>query len=670
MTSLIQSLQKGLIDRDELERQMREVRDIADQALTDSLSRFRDLLRETNPLQLLCQINLADALRRNVLSTEGHYGSDGALEAASGLVTEMTGDVVDALIAEYPFGTTEAFVEADQLVRRLAVASHDSFTARDVSVQDPLAEVAAQMRLESALDRMSGYIPHLRAIAGVLDHELGDDWENRFGFRPGLVVEMSDAYGEFLNQRFDFVVNSDEFAERISAADGAPDEQRRGWVWAQHCLLGGPDPEVSIYEVLDQMLPGRPGIELALASLTTAVGSQSTMEGVGEDLRVRAAPIVRCGSHSVWPRPGDFLHAFPHWLSTVGLQDADWGRTKINGARKAASESLMVGALKRIFGEESAFAGAYFVNASGSRVECDALVIYRDLVLICEAKAGHVHPDSRSGDLEWLRTNFERLIVEAMSQIAVRYQAISTRPDSWFTTDGTPIHLPINPVVVGISASLEHVDPLIRRRAEVLASRPDECPVWNCSTADFLMCADILRRPDEFVAYASARAAIDGAPEIRVITETDALCEFLAGTLSAQVPEQGTLHVIGGNTDVLNQYYTREYEQDSLPPAKYFPEAVLTALSMVSDNWVDAVETVHKAEPKAHRALVKALRRGPEREPRLLTGWKVGSAYTVVVAGLVGQDRQAPPRTLVVGLEDGDVSSCSWIPERVASHVS
>jgi hypothetical protein len=95
-------------------------------------------------------------------------------------------------------------------------------------------------------------------------------------------------------------------------------------------------------------------------------------------------------------------------------------------------------------------------------------------------------------------------------------------------------------------------------------------------------------------------------------------------------------------------------------PRRELPVALQASLDSLEAYWTNAVRTVHSADASAMRALAKALRRGPVREPRLRDGWKVGEVFRVHIVVDGGDVDPSGPALIMTVTPQGTVSSSRW----------
>lgn len=278
-------------------------------------------------------------------------------------------------------------------------------------------------------------------------------------------------------------------------------------------------------------------------------------------------------------------------------------RESWNSRQKVVSEELPLQLLGRILpGAELISGGSYQYRdpATGKAAwaDVDGLVIYGDLLLAIEVKAGKFIGDPPAPDLQDYERSIAQLLGDPAEQAHRFLGLIRNSSDLPIYRERSPdapvlkvLHSEDYRSTHAIAVSVDQLTHLAtsiqhRRTQQTLA----EAPVWRVSIGDLRVYAAIFRNPLIFCHFLEYRMRAFHSSAIQVDDELDHLGMYLRENdyvrYANAIGADGADVQWQGYTDVLDEYFVKVLEEDgnTQPPQQLMPELLQHSIDILANS--------------------------------------------------------------------------------------
>ena len=263
-------------------------------------------------------------------------------------------------------------------------------------------------------------------------------------------------------------------------------------------------------------------------------------------------------------------------------------------------QRLMESAFTTIFARQlrgaKRYAAAYYREAgTGNWAETDLLVVYEDVLLIVEAKAGVLPMHSPAADFDGHMKRVEGLIVSAYRQCSRVMEALTA-------AGALPIYELRNGryeqiaelqmrdfrTVLPIGLTVEAMSPFSTclSSLEGIKSLPEGHAFMSMSVDDLLVLNRFLRTPGELLHYLEVRQGAVSVPDVIVIDEMEYLGAYIAENRFDKVLERQRESRRGviwnAYSDVVDRYFEGENAGKGPVTRQEFPAALSDVLGFVN----------------------------------------------------------------------------------------
>ncbi|MCY3819941.1 MAG: hypothetical protein OXH52_11350 [Gammaproteobacteria bacterium] len=286
-------------------------------------------------------------------------------------------------------------------------------------------------------------------------------------------------------------------------------------------------------------------------------------------------------------------------------------------------KSLMENAFTTIFAGQlrgaKRYAAAFYREAgTGNWAETDLLVVYEDVLLIVEAKAGVLPMHSPAADFDAHMKRVEGLVVSAYRQCFRVMEALAAG-------EALPIYELHNGkheqvaeldlqdfrLVLPIGLTVEAISPFSTclNSLEAIKALPEGHAFMSMSLDDLLVLNRFLRTSGELLHYLEVRQRAVGVPDVIVIDEMEYLGAYIEENRFDDVLERqraaGRGVVWNAYADVVDRYFEGENAGTGPVPKREFPAALSDVLGFLN-----------RRRPRGWLAMDAAIRNldGDERE--------------------------------------------------------
>lgn len=599
-------------------------------ALRTEIDELQAIVRELDAVALLGALHVWDARGRLVLSAAQTHGFDAMIEFFAGLVTSQPEEQLVKYIGT-PFDP-QLVLDVENKLRTIANHQMAIDFAENLShsSQSRIDNAIGLLKLERHFDRMAGFDPHLRRIAGGIFGLIDNQVEAEVGFKLTDSIRFADAYARRL---IDYSRSAQEWVESVHPAfsGDSDDETRLQWMCTEmlmSCLSTAAPIELEIDTELSATIGiSHESFSRLVSAMATPLGSQQIDDLHGENT-IRYKPIIQLSTGEwIWHRPGDFLHGALEWAFEVASASESL-RASFDQARQTVAERLPADVLAPIFGDR-VHRNVKFPGAE-SPGEMDALIRLPGAYLVAECKGGRFTLPARRGAIGRVETHAKQIVTKGADQNQRAVQAIRNEHP---LTDSSRRIVSVGGNDIGLTliVTLDRIDPFNTHLGSPADENLDDRS-WIIALADLLLIVEILPTPSEFFAYAMKRVEMVRTDAYRVIVEADALgawCEDRFASFDPVAPNAFTL--IDKTSDSINDYFAfavvsdfsdfPEMQEGHLPPrpTSGVPTVVLDALARLfsanSPRWPTLCRLAFDVEPSEWRKLGPILEmvRAPHR---------------------------------------------------------
>ena len=223
----------------------------------------------------------------------------------------------------------------------------------------------------------------------------------------------------------------------------------------------------------------------------------------------------------------------------------------------------------------------YYGVDDSSRSETDAVLLYDDIAIVIEAKAGALSFSARKGSEKRIKRDFGKLVGDAFSQARRAADFILGNPNGIFTDErGNPLlsldNRPIRKVYL-LNPVLDSMDAFAIELADARESgllSPDENWPWCVFINDLQLVTDILDTPSVFLLYLDRRLRFNEHSNwFRVHDEIDLLDYFIHTGLFLEKKQFKGADMVQWQADTvdLDSFYAAKFQGLDLPPKPYPP---------------------------------------------------------------------------------------------------
>jgi hypothetical protein len=576
----------------------------AEERIPGLLEQIRQRASEADPLAVYSQLQVLDAMRRNVSAGPVGFGSDAMVEFLGGIVTALPVEFVSERIgAKYH---PQVLFDLDALLREYGTAEYLAQFGRRIREEatDRLAVIQSHLEFEYRFDRMQGYQTHLRAILDAVLRPLSEPSRLALGFRLDSVISLVDVYSAI--RESDFRAASEALDAAFAALPRPGDREEAVQQMATHAAglmtFGAAPIEDDLPALLAEHahIPVTETKEL-LGTLSTPLGSQSAFQRLGDNNTLRRKPIIQLpDGRLMWTRPADFLHNVLDWAADVCEPNGDLAG-RFDRQRQTTCEELTATTLAGVFGDARVLRRATY-PAGDQWPDIDVLVTLPDAAVVVEAKGGRFTDPARRGAPGRVKTKAREFVDKSVSQTARASLYLLGNSVVLRDYSGRPIDFDRITDAVSIVVTLERVDPFATYipdagRRETYAR---ENAIWLISLADLLLVAEVLSSPAEFYTYARTRSDINAAGAPLVFVEADALETWCYHRIQPVRLQQGEAALLLGGCERLNDHYTLLALNNDQNPAPPRPD------SNVPTEVLDALNAALASRPSVWRQLAIA----------------------------------------------------------------
>lgn len=558
------------------------------------ITELRALTAAVNTLHLVGQVtSMLTTGAADIDDAADRFGS----EAQAEFLTEVAVEAGSPAGAQA--GPPQVFRALDLLEELFEAESARIMGEEAGSAGTVLDEARFLLRHEALRDRMQGYVPHLRTIAVNIFGRIRSECVDALGFCPADIPALVQAHHDRRQGAFQTQL---ELADQIPVSQlqglsAPPAVVRFSWVVFS---VNEPGGDIDPAELAGDAGVGEAETRAILAAMSTPWGQPISDLRPGETHRIRRRPVLEgTNGRYAWPLTWSSVHEVVPWFNDLVSANEALQRS-FRAARADATEELVIGAMRQIFGDDRVQPNFEYPIGGGNWAECDVVVELPDHAIAIECKSGALADGYRAGEAEYTASTFATLVEDPFGQSARAAGFLTAGPGRWRTRGSQQKRdWPGVSAAIRIAVTLERIDPLA-----LIAARADLSPkageaTWVVCLADLLMIAEILDDPHSFAAYADLRAGLASNTSVAVISEVDLLGAFLHDRLkslrksAASGPNvlAGLNHYAGD----LNAYFTMMTLGLSLPkkPGVTLGErarrAVVDAWESGDASWLDLV---------------------------------------------------------------------------------
>lgn len=473
---------------------------------------------------------------------------------------------------------------------------------------DPRSELQDSLVRDALFIRGKSYVVHQFDLLGRLLSSI-DDW---------LLAHMEVSADDFLRTvRYLFEAINDKANAVITEmreVTERPENGSFGMVVEHGIFLLSPPDE---------------GIERVLRLLSAAPGSQpepSSLLPGHEWAASRDYPVLHYQGDYYCFNPQPVAEELPRLVSMwIAHHDKPFFDRRYVHLREALLTEMAIESLVSVFPGADHGKNLYYRADGSDRAETDGVVLYDDVAIVIEAKAGALSFPARQGRARRIERDFASLVGKAFSQARRAADFILQHPAGSFTDERGRVALDLanrdirkvyllNPVLDSMDAfAIELAD----ARESGLLPADQDWP-WCAFINDLRLVADILDTPSVFLLYMDRRLRFNVHSHwFRVHDELDLLDYFLHNGLFLEKKPVKDADFVQWQADSreLDQYYAAKAMGLALPEKPrppFLPE--ITAL----------VERIENSDTHGRTALaMEILGLGEASHRRILQGLSI-----------------------------------------------
>jgi hypothetical protein len=606
-----------------------------------------------DPVALYGQLQAFDAMRRFNTSAPEHWGSDALIEFFGGLVLSLPrADVIDRIGKTGPPDLIARIDAALQMFGQLELWAHLAKIARE-GAEGRQQRIQLDLQLENLLDRMHGYIPHLRSILLAILQPLRRESLAHLGFDLADCIKATEAAIELGLAHIDAAEKQERQADEQDDAELMI--RFLNEIRARATQLD-PDLPTRLSAAAELQLDETTKL---IDAMSVPIGQDLTLTSLSDDSPLRRKPIIAVDGSYIWTRPIDFYHMGLDWANDV-CRDNQRLVDRLNKQRQDRSEDITEEALVSVPGRENVYKRIKY-DLPG-KPDIDVFVVLPDAMLVVEVKGGRFTESARRGSPGRVKKKSEEIIDKALDQNIRAWNYLNARTDGITHWSGKKLLIDPASHIVGLVVTLDHIDPFYGDVSDDILSRRGAFKNAILSLSDLLMVADILGNPAECFAYLSRRAEIATDHEFRVATEADVLGTWCTERIPRNVRAQAEREVRGlptGN-EALNEYYSSYTTSTLLPEHEVGPKPSSGMLTQVtayldslyahrSPTWAKLALEVGAVHPRRWVEVGRWIDRAANADPHASRKSRKRAARVQAGDGLAVNDR------LRIRLHEGDV---------------
>lgn len=643
------------------------------------LSELQGALLEVDPMAVLAQINVLDAIRRNTLSAASAFGSDASMEFLAGLVTAMEpSSVVERIGMEFH---PNLLLKIDGLLKEIANCQNDMRFGEQMSIEEKSDANFAKLllNLESNFDRTEGYQSHVEKIVEIILGPLAAKGIEKYGFPPAICIELAKAQMRKNQEKFDqcrALVGG--AITKIPTKNAAQSKELRTAAFVAEIRFGAPELETDLAASLAENC----GISLefvknALSYLTTELGSQEKVDRFDQPLSIQNRPIIETpDGRMIWIRPIDFAHEALNWFHDLCVNDEEM-KVAFDKSRQRETPRMVQNSFAKVFGDSKVYLSPTY--ESPGRPDTDVLVLVPDGAILVEVKAPHFTQKGRRGDIGRIKTKHQEMILAPLDQLQRAERNLLEKPESWTDSQGRYLRLKVPKEILKVVVTLENIDSIsIWSQLQNRTTRSPERFAWPVSLSDLMAVVEILDTPGELYSYILGRTQIFGTGFPMVGMETDSLALWCRDRFPDSEAPAGVNWFLNYQSDEMNDYFTLTSAGFEITrPNSSIPKVIsdsLTDLYISEDpNWLFCVSQVTSITPREWKPFQMALeaefsgkigsKRAQRLSRKLTSGISIAGKITVTLASENSSQHKTtmtPIYLRIEGDQAGSVRNYLW----------
>ena len=294
---------------------------------------------------------------------------------------------------------------------------------------------------------------------------------------------------------------------------------------------------------------------------------------------------------------GQFVRDVAYRTIQRGLLGRNPGyRQEWNDRQQRLMESAFTTIFARQLRGAKRYAAAYYREAgTGNWAETDLLVVYEDVLLIVEAKAGVMPMQSPAADFDRHMKRVEGLIVSAYRQCARVTEALTAAVTLPIYELRNGRHEKVSELDIGdfrtvlpIGLTVEAVSPFSTclSTLEGITALPGGHEFMSMSVDDLLVLNRFLRTPGELLHYLEVRQRAARVPDIIVVDEMEYLGAYIATNRFDKVLERQRANepavIWNAHADIVDRYFEGESAGKGPVPKQEFSAALADVLGFLN----------------------------------------------------------------------------------------
>ncbi len=556
------------------------------QVAQDAIHRLIALLQTCQPLELISRVaTYTLSGSPDASSPESPDRNEAHLEYLVSLATSL-----DEMGGRAP--SPDDIQETIDLLTTIHIAASAHHMLRDPSHgrEEPLKEIAGQLRADRLHIRGDAYWPHLRRTFvdllaphdAVLRSALGFTSADFFGFLERTECLIDQRFAKEMETRVvPYRALLKPWTSRLSAGRQLTASEDASF---REFLKANADAIAVAKGTFDSF--GTPNLfvisassdaeEAILAKLRCSFGENRLFRGMKQE-------------HAFWPLTESLTHRRPiirhrdadyafllsyilrgaYTLISELLHETDkkYWKERFLPARDSYLERETENLVRSALPHATILARAeYDVLGQHGRAEADLVVLCDDFLIVAECKAAAVEQASRRGAPQSVRADLGKTIIEAHGQAERLIRELVTRGELALQPrnggSATVIHAADFRWVARVSVTLELIGPaatsLWMLEAGGFLKNAEKC--WSVNLNDLRAVVDILDTPSVFLHYLIRRMDLNSLRSIHARDELDYLMHYVEHGLffrDANEQKANEEMTLIGFTAALDQYYRR-----------------------------------------------------------------------------------------------------------------
>jgi hypothetical protein len=436
--------------------------------------------------------------------------------------------------------------------------------------------------------RGSAYATHQSELASRLLDPHNDFFQKRLGFLSSDLVQASDTVLASITSSVedaravfaDLAKLHSEYLEFTVSERPENQEAREALMHSFRSLPGKENAARELGERWDRIdwdvfkIPAGPGLPQSLLSaLSCKFGDNEPFMEVryagwpANDTVVTRRPFIcHAGEYYCFLPALLHRHIIRIGESLIRENDDSYFETRYHGTRHRVVNELTLEYIRSMLPAAVVTSNVHYtqVGPDGQKCESDGLVMYDDILIAVETKAGVHHVQARRGGLKAIRTDAKSLVQEAYDQGERLMRYVQSTDPAVFSDNRnnellrlTASDRPAKRYILNVT--LEDLGMLATRVASSseLGLGQREVPMWTVNINDLRVVSELMEFPSEFVHYLDRRAHADEYTQVRTPDELDVLMYFLRKGLDFDTKslKEFTSFSMVGFTEELDRYY-------------------------------------------------------------------------------------------------------------------